>query len=164
MSIEPWRETSGNIPLPTTPLPPDIYRPHSRIRQIQRRTPQTPYPVHHPPTFRSHSHKTLNLARHVSPRDISSILPPLTCKDTPPRRRGRHRGDGVTAERQPARATGVIQPGASADTGREHLIHGGGVDDADNWAVVDEKPDRDAERGEEVGEVDGSFSSRLALP
>lgn len=86
-----------NSPLPTTPLPPNIKSPHSSIRQIQRRTPQTAHAMHHPtppipPTnLSSHIDKTLDLAMHIAVWDIAAVLAPLAAEDA---LRGRVRGHG----------------------------------------------------------------------
>ena len=91
------QNTRTNSPLPTTPLPPNIKSPHSSIRQIQRRTPQTAHTMNHPtppipPTnFSSHIDKTLNLAMHIAIRDIAAVLAPFTAEDA---LRGRVRGHG----------------------------------------------------------------------
>lgn len=140
----------------TYAFPPNIKRPHSAIRQIQRRRPQAPHPMHHTPlptppaNFRRHVNKTLDLTVQVPVRRVSAVLAPLAREDASLRRGCGQRRDGVTQERE---ALGFVQPGAFAAAGGEGLVEEWGVDDADDGHAGDDEADGDAVEGREVGEV-----------
>lgn len=154
------QEGSYYVPLPTSSLPPNIKRPHSRIRQIQRGAPQTSHAMHHasltssPSNLSCHIHKTLHLAMQIPIRRIPSVLAPLTREDAFTRRVRRHGWDrGVADQRE---STPLIQPGAAARTGWEELIHERGINDANYGAVVDDESDGDTKHREYVGVVNGA--------
>ena len=107
-------EGGRDIPLPASPLPPYINRPHGRIRQIYRSAPQTPHPMHHaplptpPPLLRRHVQKAAYLAQQISPGRIPPVLPPLARESAAPGCVPRHRRPH---QRQPPRA---VEPGPAA--------------------------------------------------
>ncbi len=115
--------------------------------------------MHHPPltiptpNLRRHVYKALNLAVHITVRDVAAILTPLTREDTLQRGVGGHGRDRVPNEWELAL---LVEPGTAPAAGGEELVLEGGVDYADDGAVLDDEADGDAEHGEDVGVVDGS--------
>lgn len=101
--------------------------------------------MHHPalpvPTtqLRRQIHKALDLAVQVAIGDVAAVLAPFAGQDALAGRVGGERGDrGVADEREAAL---LVQPGAAVEAGGEELVLEGGVDDADDGAVVDEEAD-----------------------
>lgn len=115
--------------------------------------------MHHPtlaiprPNLRRHIYKALNFAMHITVRDIAAIFTPFTGEDTLGRGIGWHGRNRVADERELAF---LVQPGAAPAAGGEELVLEGGVDYADDGAVLDDEADGDAEHGEEVSVIDGS--------
>ena len=115
--------------------------------------------MHHPPftiptpNLRRHVHKALNLAVHITVRDVAAIFTPLAREDTLRRGVGGHGRDRVANEWELAF---LVEPGTAPAAGGEELVLEGGVDYADDGAVLDDEADGDAEHGEDVGVVDGS--------
>lgn len=151
---------SLDLPFPATALPPDIERPHSGVCQIERRTTHASHPMHHP-TFaipstqlRSHIQETLDFTMHISIGDISPIFAPLARKDTLRRGIWWHRRDRwIADERESAR---LVEPCTAAAASGEELVLERSVDDANDWTMLHDEADRDAEHGEKVGVIDGS--------
>lgn len=114
-----------------------------------------PTPPLSPPSLSSHIQEALNLAMHVPIRDIPAILAPLAGEDALSGRIWRHRGGGRVADK--GELAFLVEPGATAGAGGEELVLEGGVDDADDGAVVENEGDGDAEHGKEVGVVYSSW-------
>lgn len=98
---------------------------------------------------------------HVPIRNILAILAPLAGENAFFGSVCWHRGDGRVADE--GESTFFVEPGAAAGAGGEELILEGGVDDADYGAVVEDEGDGDAEHGEEVGIVYGSWFISIYL-
>lgn len=132
--------------------------------------PQAPHAMNHSAfapsatKLRSHVHKTVDFAMHVSLGDISPILPPLTAENAAARRIRWERRDRVSCERElltwfvgRRRRSAVVHPGAVAGAGGVGDVQEGRVDDTDDGNAVEAHGDGDTEHGEEVRVVDGAI-------
>lgn len=117
--------------------------------------------MHHPALaipstqLRSHVQKTLDFAVHIAIRDISPIFAPLAREDTLRRGIRWHGRDRWIADE--GEAARLVEPCTAAAAGGEELVLEWSVDDADGWTVLHDEADRDAEHGENVGVIDGSW-------
>lgn len=97
-----------------------------------------------------HVDEALDFAVHVPVGPISPIFSPLTREDAPAWRLWGDRRHGIAHQRQ---WQGLVQPSAPAAAGGEELVQKRSVDDPYDGLPADDEADRDAEHGEEMGEV-----------
>lgn len=114
-----------------------------------------------PPNLTSHIDKTLDLPMQIAIWDITAIFAPLAREDTFTRRIGRHWWDGWVADE--GELAFLVQPCPAADAGREELVLEGGVDYSDYGTMLVDEGNGDAEHGENMRVVYGSWEESVTV-